>query len=100
LVDGLERPQGILVRDGVLYIVDAGAKALIAFDLKRKQRSAIASELPVGAPRGVMPKPLRGMPPFSGPQGPFAGIAAGPDGRLYVSADAEGSVLAFSRAKA
>ena len=28
------------------------------------------------------------MPPFSGPQGPFAGIAAGPDGTLYVSADA------------
>ena len=35
------------------------------------------------------------MPPFSGPQGPFAGIAAGPDGALFVSADAEGSVLVF-----
>ena len=38
------------------------------------------------------------MPPFSGPQGPFAGIAAGPDGTLYVSADGEGSVLALRRA--
>jgi len=28
-------------------------------------------------------------------QGPFAGIAAGPDGTLYLSADAEGSVLAL-----
>ena len=37
------------------------------------------------------------MPPFSGPQGPFAGIAAGPDGTLYVSADGEGSVLALRR---
>ena len=36
--------------------------------------------LPVGAPPGVTPKPLKGAPPFSGPQGPFAGIAAGPDG--------------------
>jgi hypothetical protein len=27
--------------------------------------------------------------------GPFAGIAAGPNGTLYVSADAEGSVLAL-----
>ena len=53
--------------------------------------------LPVGAPPGVVPKPLKGMPPFSGPQGPFAGIAAGPDGTLYVSADADGSVLAFRR---
>jgi hypothetical protein len=37
------------------------------------------------------------MPPFSGPQGPFAGIAGGADGTLYVSADAEGSVLALRR---
>ncbi|MGH3634663.1 MAG: SMP-30/gluconolactonase/LRE family protein, partial [Mycobacterium sp.] len=58
----------------------------------------IASALPVGAPAGVVPKPLKGMPPFSGPQGPFAGIAAGPDSTLYVSADADGSLLAFHRA--
>ena len=55
----------------------------------------IASGLPVGAPPGVVPQPLLGMPPFSGPQGPFAGIAAGPDGTLYISADGEGSVLAL-----
>jgi hypothetical protein len=35
------------------------------------------------------------MPPFSGPQGPFAGIACAADGTLYISADAEGSVLAL-----
>ena len=95
LVDGLQRPQGILVRDGRLYIVDAGAKALIAVDLDGGARQTIASGLPVGAPPGVIPKPLRGMPPFSGPQGPFAGIASGPDGTLYVSGDGDGSVLAF-----
>jgi len=49
----------------------------------------------VGAPLGVEPKPLVGLPPFSGPQGLFAGLAAGPDGTLYVSADADGSVLAL-----
>jgi sugar lactone lactonase YvrE len=97
VVDGLQRPQGILVRDGQLYIVDAGAKALLAFDLKSKNRHTIAAELPVGAPHGVSPKPLRGIAPFSGPQGPFAGLAAGPDGTLYVSADAEGSVLALRK---
>jgi sugar lactone lactonase YvrE len=97
VVDGLQTPHGILVRDGLLYIVDAGSKKLIAFDLETKAQGLIASDLPVGAPEGVTPKPLRGSPPFSGPQGPFAGIAAGSDGTLYVSADGEGSVLALRR---
>ena len=95
VVDGLQKPQGILVRDGQLYIVDAGSKEVISFDLNSKARNTIASGLPVGAPPGVEPKPLKGMPPFSGPQGPFAGIAAGRDGSLYVSADADGSVVAL-----
>jgi hypothetical protein len=68
---------------------------LVSVDLVTKVRQTIARELPVGAPPGVTPKPLRGLPPFSGPQGPFAGIAAGPDGTLYLSADAEGSVMAL-----
>ncbi|MDT5220958.1 MAG: hypothetical protein QOF15_3063 [Mycobacterium sp.] len=97
LLEGLQRPQGLLVLDGILYVVDAGAKELIAFDLGSGTGRTIAADLPVGPPPGVIPKPLRGMPPFSGPQGPFAGIAAGPDGTLYVSADADGSVLALRR---
>ena len=95
LVDGLQQPQGLLVADGSLYIVDSGAKTVVAVDLNSGARQTIATDLPVGAPAGVVPKPLLGMPPFSGPQGPFAGITAGPDGTLYVSADAEGSVLAL-----
>ena len=100
VLDGLTQPQGILVRDGHLYALDVGAKALLALDLTHKTRRTIAADLPVGAPPGVAPKPLRGIMPFSGPQGPFAGIAAGPDGTLYVSADAEGSVLALRQGKA
>jgi glucose/arabinose dehydrogenase len=97
VLDGLQQPQGILVREGQLYVVDAGAKALIAFDLGSKARRTVAAGLPIGVPPGVTRKPLRGLPPFSGPQGPFAGIAAGADGTLYLSADAEGSVLALRR---
>ena len=89
ILDGFE--------DGRLYIVDAGAKELIEFDLGSKARTTIASGLPVGAPPGVEPKPLKGMPPFSGPQGPFAGVTSAPDGTLYVSADSDGSVLAIGR---
>jgi sugar lactone lactonase YvrE len=98
VVDGLDQPNGILVAEGLLYIVDSGSKELIRVDLETKARSVIASGLPVGAPPGVTPKPLKGMAPFSGPQGPFAGIASGPDGTLYVAADAEGSVLAIRKA--
>jgi sugar lactone lactonase YvrE len=99
VVADLQRPQGILVRDRVLYIVDAGAQEVIAFDLSSNVRHTIASGLPIGPPPGVAPKPLKGMPPFSGPQGPFAGIAAADDGTLYVSADGDGSVLALRRSR-
>ncbi len=90
-------PQGILVEGTRLYVVDAGGKEVVAVDLADGSRRTIASGLPLGVATGVVPKPLKGMPPFSGPQGPFAGIAAGPDGTLYVSADADGSVLALRR---
>ena len=93
----LQRPQGISICNGVLFVVDAGAKELIAFDLNTNVRHTIASGLPVGSPPGVVPKPLKGMPLFSGPQGPFAGIAAAADGTLYISADGDGSVLALRR---
>jgi sugar lactone lactonase YvrE len=98
VVDGLERPQGILVRGSTLYIVDAGAKTLTSVNLDSKARQTLATDLPVGPPVGVTPKPLLGLEPFSGPQGLFAGIAAGPDGTLYLSADGEGSVLALRQA--
>lgn len=95
VLDGLQQPQGILVREDVLYVVDAGAKELVAYNLSSNTRGTIASDLPVGAPPGVVPKFLRAIPPLSGPMGPFAGIAAGPDGTLYLSADADGSVIAL-----
>jgi hypothetical protein len=81
----------------VLYIVDSGAKELVAVDLTSGARSTLASGLPLGAAPGITPKPLLGMPPFSGPQGPFAGIAAAPDGTLYISADGDGSILSLHR---
>jgi hypothetical protein len=80
-------------------VIDAVAKELIEYDLAGKSRRAIATGLPVGAPAGVVPKFLRAIGTMSGPMGPFAGVAAGADGTLYVSGDAEGSVLAIRRSK-
>jgi sugar lactone lactonase YvrE len=99
VLDGLQQPQGILARNGLLYIVDAGLKELIEYDIARGVRRTVASDLPVGAPRGVTPKFLRAIGNMSGPMGPFAAIAAGADGTLYVSADAEGSVLTIRPAE-
>lgn len=96
VVDGLGEPQGIVMRGDSLYILDTRTKSLIAFDMARGARSVLASELPVGAPHGVTPKALGPIGTLSGPMGPFAGIAAAADGALYISADAEGSVMALS----
>jgi sugar lactone lactonase YvrE len=95
VLDGLQKPQGILVRGGLLYIVDAGAKELIEYNPATKARRVVAAGLPVGAPPGVIPKFLRAIGTLSGPMGPFAGIAAGADRTLYISGDAEGSILAI-----
>mgnify|MGYP003382299194 CR=1 FL=1 len=97
LLDGLLQPQGLLVQQDRLYIVDAGSKALVAYDLTQRSRSIVAIGLPVGAPPGIVPKPLRGMQPFIGPLGNFAAIAAAQDGTIYISGDADGSVIALSR---
>ncbi|HRD15125.1 MAG TPA: gluconolaconase, partial [Mycobacterium sp.] len=97
VVDELRCPHGICVLDGRLYVADTADKTLVEVDLETGGRRIVASGLPVGAPPGVTPKPLLGMPPFSGPQGPFTGVTAGADGTIFVSADAEGSVLAIRR---
>ncbi|MCV7423213.1 SMP-30/gluconolactonase/LRE family protein [Mycobacterium yunnanensis] len=97
VVDGLERPQGVAVADSTLFITDAGDKSVVAVDLVTGMRCSIATGLAIGPPPGVVPKPLRGMPPFSGPQGPFAGITVGPDGTIYLSCDGDGSVAALRR---
>ena len=95
VLDGLQRPQGILLRNGLLYVVDAAAQELVEYNMASGARRTIAANLPVGAPPGVTPKLLRGIEGFCGPMGPFASITAAMDGTLYISGDAEGSVLAL-----
>jgi sugar lactone lactonase YvrE len=95
VLEGLSRPQGLAVRGETLVVVDAGARSVVALDLATGARATLAGGLPIGAPEGVTPKPLKGAPPYVGPLGPFAGIAAHPDGTLYVAGDGEGTVLAL-----
>jgi sugar lactone lactonase YvrE len=95
VIDGLSHPEGIVVRGNTLYIVDAGAHAVIAYDMTTRAHTTLASTLPVGDPPGVTRHELPALPPFSGPLGPFAAIAAAADGTLYFSADTEGAVMAL-----
>jgi sugar lactone lactonase YvrE len=99
VLDGLQQPQGIFVRNDLLYVVDTGAKELIECDLRSGVRRTIASALPVGAPAGVVPKFLGAIGDMSGPMGPFAGITGTADGTLYLSGDADGSILALHPGK-
>ncbi|MFA7602780.1 MAG: gluconolaconase [Novosphingobium sp.] len=95
VIDGLGQPEGIAIAGGKLYTVDVGAKQVIECDLSGGDRRTLASNLPVGAPAGVVPRPLGGVGDMCGPMITFAGIAAGADGTLYVAGAAEGSVLAL-----
>ncbi|RJF91133.1 SMP-30/gluconolactonase/LRE family protein [Sphingomonas cavernae] len=93
VVEGLGRPEGLAVSGGKLFVVDTTAKALITVDAATGAQSAVASNLPVGAPQGVKPKFLGPIGDMAGPMIPFADVTVAADGTLYVAGDGEGSVL-------
>lgn len=95
VVDGLQRPEGIALAGGKLYIVDTGSKDVVECDLATGARRTIAAKLQVGAPAGVVVKQLGGVGDMCGPMYTLAGIAVADDGTVYVSAAAEGSVIAI-----
>lgn len=94
VADCLGQPEGLAWNGGKLFAVDVALRALFMIDPATGHRETIASGLPVGAPQG--PRPYLGPAgEFSGPMLAFAGLAAGPDGTLYLGADGNGSVMAF-----
>lgn len=99
VVAGLSRPEGLAFADDRLLIVDVGAKALLRAEPGGRLET-LATHLPVGAPAGVAPKFLGPIGDLAGPMIPFAGIAVAPDGHIFLSGDAEGSVLALAPPRA
>jgi len=98
VVEGLQTPQGVALAGDQLLILDTGSKELIGFSLTTKQRQTLASNLPVGSAPGITPKPLMGVPDLiPGPLSPFAGVAVGTDGTIYIAGDGEGSILALRK---
>ncbi|MDE2301432.1 MAG: gluconolaconase [Sphingomonadales bacterium] len=98
-IDGLGEPHGIAIDGNRLYVVDIKGRRLEDIDLASGARQTIATELPVGAAPGTLRKYLGAVGDMCGPMVSFTGLAIAPDGTIYVSADAEGSVLAFRRAR-
>ena len=95
VLDGLGWPEGIAIRGDKLYAVDLGKKELLELDLNTGALATLASGLPVGTPAGVPPLRLAGVGDMCGPMWTFTGLAAAADGTLYISGDAEGSVLSL-----
>ena len=95
VLDGLGWPEGIAIRGDMLYAVESGAKQVAELDLNTGAHRVLAGNLPVGTPPGVAPLRLGGVGDMCGPMWSFTGIAAGSDGAIYVSGDAEGSVIAI-----
>ena len=76
-------PQGITMLGDAVVVLDAGSRQLLAMSRADRRRQVLASNLPVGAAAGLAVKPLPGIPGiFPGPFVPFAGVAAGPGGRI------------------
>lgn len=95
VMDGLVQPEGVVVARNTLWVLDAGTGNLLAYDLSSEETRVVATSLPIGAPRGGRARILPGMPGvLPGPLRPFAGLAAGSDGTLYIGANGSGAFLA------
>lgn len=96
LVEGLVQPEGLTVSGGTLWVLDAGTGRLHAHNLANGETRIVASNLPIGSPRGGKPRILPGMGAIlPGPLRPFAGIAGAPDGTLIIGANGSGAFLAL-----
>jgi len=97
VADGMQRPQGLAAYGGKLFVVDTAAKTVSEIDPATGTSRVIAAKLPVGAPAGVLPKFLGPIGDMAGPMINFADIAVSAEGIIYISGDAEGSVLTLRR---
>ncbi|MEI9997467.1 MAG: hypothetical protein WDM91_22930 [Rhizomicrobium sp.] len=94
VLNGLVEPHGLALCGRSLYVLDRGAHALHRLDLDTRRHDIVAANLPVGSAAGIAPHALPGIAGLMpGPILPFAGIACGGDGTVYVSADRDGSVV-------
>ncbi|WP_424186274.1 hypothetical protein ACOBQX_00265 [Actinokineospora sp. G85] len=93
IADDLAAPQGVAAIGDTLYVVEVGAKRLRSVSVATGETHVEVEDLAVGTPAPASTTPplyCHGMPGVA-PQ--FAGLAAGGDGTLFLSANGEGTVL-------
>lgn len=84
VIEGLDTPQGLTVRGGHLYVLEAGRRRLVEVELSSGSPRTIAVDLPVAVvARREWPALIAQRMP--GVPRPFAGVAAGPDGVIVVA---------------
>jgi sugar lactone lactonase YvrE len=87
VAQGLKMPKGVaMMKDGVLAVVEAGAKRLVEIG-KDGKVSEIGRNLPIGLPAAA------GTPPSYLPNG----VAIGASGAIYMTSDLDNSILKFTR---
>jgi DNA-binding beta-propeller fold protein YncE len=87
---GLALPEGLAFTPwGTLVVAEAAAGRLTELDLAGNQRRTIAENLPIGLSAGP------GMPPPYVP----TGVAVGPDGSVYMSADRNNAIYRIRPAR-
>jgi sugar lactone lactonase YvrE len=97
LATGFIEPHGVACAGENVFVVDRGAKTLVAVD-RHGGTTAIARNLPVGVPPGVVPNILNGIPgSLAGPIVPFADVAVSGGGTLYIGGDGNRSILKIRR---
>jgi sugar lactone lactonase YvrE len=96
ICETLGQPQGLTCIGDALFVLDVGQKSLVAINLSDREAQIVASDLPVGPPQGLYPKPLGPIGDMAGPMINFAGLTHDSAGRIYIAGDGEGSVLRLS----
>jgi glucose/arabinose dehydrogenase len=94
LADGLSRPHDVAIFDDTALVIEAAAQRLLSIPLSGGEPTVLAEGLPTGSGPGKVRDTLNGLPMMMpGPISPFAGLDVGPDGRVFVSGDANGTIV-------
>jgi glucose/arabinose dehydrogenase len=98
LVDGLDEPHGIVVSSHDVPVLDVAHQEAIVLVRATGKSETVARRLPVGAPPGVVSAPLATIPDMEpGPAYPFADLASGPDGTIFIASEGNGIIFTLSR---